>query len=165
MADEKDVVTRADSLMRPEGAKPSGLSPLGGRPEGATPFAAGRRRSFVAAPQPAPSAEPTAAAESPGVEEDDLPVLTEVVAPETAVSEAPPDRFDESLLSIIASDLVRTIEQQLAIELPTLIEATLLNAQAELRTGINATLELALRDFLARRQQLHLPLDEPNRED
>ena len=43
-----------------------------------------------------------------------------------------------------------------------MIEATLLNAQNELRTGVNSTLEMALRDFLARRQQLRLPLDDPN---
>src|ERR1039458_9494033 len=52
------------------------------------------------------------------------------------------------------SDLVHSLEHQLSIELPTLIEATLLNAQNELRTGVNSTLEMALRDFLARRQQL-----------
>lgn len=126
-----------------------------------------RRRSFVARPAtpadiepavpPAPAPEPVAAEE-----EDDLPVLTEVIPPATA---APPDRLDETLLSIIATDLVHSIERQLAVELPTLIEAALLNAQNELRTGIGSTLEMALRDFLARRQQLNLPLDEPGRGD
>ena len=163
MADNNDVFNRADSLMsRTES------SLAGGR----------RRRAFVA--NPAPQDDSTASAASrngvplmpkleevvfpatPPAEEDDLPVLTEVVAPEAAVAETGADRFDETLVAILASDLARAIEQQMAIELPTLIEASLLTAQEELRAGISATMEMALRDFLARRQQLRLPLDEPN---
>ena len=164
MADDHDLVNRANTLMRPEG------SPLGGRPEGegvygSSPLGGNRRRSFVA--KAATAAESPATTPPPPApdEDDDLPVLTEVIAPAAIVPEAPPSRFDETLLSIMASDLVHSIEQQLAIELPTLIEATLLNAQNELRSGIGSTLEMALRDFLTRRQQLSLPLDEPNRDD
>ena len=58
MADSSDVVDRADSLMR-------------------------RRRSFVAAP---PASQPAHIVETPRiVEEDDIPVLTEVVSAEAAV--------------------------------------------------------------------------------
>ena len=37
-----------------------------------------------------------------------------------------------------------------------------LTAGEELRAGITSTMEAALRDFIARRKQLRLPLDEPN---
>lgn len=136
-------------------------------PEGNTPR---RRRSFVAGTRspekPAESAE-IPILPLPTIEDDDLPVLTEVVPdeqpePPPAAEPAKPERDDEALLAIIADDLVRTLETQLAIELPTLIEATLIGAQAELRNGINSTLEMALRDFLARRRQLRLPLNDPN---
>ena len=60
--------------------------------------------------------------------------------------------------------LAEAIGRQMAYELPTLIEATLLNAEEGLRTGITATMEAALRDFIARRKQLQLPLDEPGSE-
>lgn len=137
MADNNDVLNRADSLIR-------------------------RRRTFVAGPA-MPKLEEIVFAASPAAEDEDLPVLTEVVSPEAAVSEASPDRLDETLLAILVSDIAHSIEQQMAIELPMLIEASLLTAKEELRAGISATMEIALRDFLARRRQLRLPLDEPNR--
>ena len=152
MADPIKMSDRIDAVMHPEGTG------LGGR----------RRRSFVAAASdtvelPVHSL-PTMEIDGPE-DFDDLPVLTEIVTAEAtvaAVAAPEPDPIDETLLSIIAADLIHSIENQLAIELPTLIEATLLNAQNELRTGVNSTLEMALRDFLARRQQLRLPLDDPN---
>jgi len=149
MAENPDVVERADSLMR------SGANAFGGR----------RRRSFVAAHVDAADvAAPAADAPLPNIEDEDLPVLTDVVPaePESAPEPDHRDRDDERLLSIIAADLVCSIEQQLAIELPMLIEATLINAQNELRSGISSIMGMALRDFLAHRQQLRLPLDDPN---
>lgn len=147
MADNNDVLDRADSLITK------------------------RRRTFIAARREAsspdasvmPKLEEIVFAAAPSADDEDLPVLTEVVPPEAAVSEASADRFDETLMSILVSDVAHAIEHQLAIELPTLIEASLLAVQEELRSGICTTVELALRDFLARRQQLRLPLDEPNR--
>ena len=124
-----------------------------------------RRRSFLATTARAAEAltEPPAPdhfAIDEQAEDDDLPVLTEIVVEEPPPPKPPADRFDEALLAVVASDLVRALEQQLAIELPTLIEASRLNAQNELRVGINSTLDMALRDFLAHRQQLSLPLEE-----
>ena len=136
MADITDVVDRADLLMR-------------------------RRRSFVAA-QPVRAEPPP---EIPTLTtpvittEDDLPVLTEVVSAEASVSEKRTERLDETQVALMASEIAHAIEQQLAIELPTLIKAVLINASEELRTGINSTMQTALRDFLARRKQLRLPLD------
>ena len=137
MAEHSDVVDRIDSLMK-------------------------RRRSFVA--KTASSSE-SASAPLPASDDNDLPVLTEVVSAEAAVSEVSPDRFDETQVSLLASDIAHAIGQQLTYELPTLLEATLLNAGEELRAGITSTMETALRDFIARRKQLRLPLDEPNRND
>jgi hypothetical protein len=137
MVDNNDVVSRADSLMN-------------------------RRRSFVARSAAAEESHAEAPPPQAPGDDDDLPVLTEVVAPEAAVSTPPADRFDETLVAILVSDIAHAIEQQLAIELPTLIEASLLTAKEELRAGISATMEIALRDFLARRRQLRLPLQEAN---
>ena len=139
MTEHSDVVDRADSLMR-------------------------RRRSFVASVSG--KTEPISAPPPPISDDEDLPVLTEVVSAEAIIPETQPEPYDEeALLAIVAADLVRTLERQLAIELPSLIEATLLNAQEELRSGINSTLDMALRDFLARRRQLSLSLNEPSRDD
>lgn len=138
MAENSDVVDRADSLMR-------------------------RRRSFVAAPPanpPAPISKPQSVAE-----DDDIPVLTEVVSAEAAVSEGSTSRVDETQVTLLASDLAEAIGQQLTYELPTLLEAVLINAGEELRVGITETMETALRDYIARRRQLRLPLEEPNASD
>ena len=138
MADSSDVVDRADSLMR-------------------------RRRSFVAAP---PAVQPPRPIETPRVAEDDdvddIPVLTEVVSAEAAVSEDSPRRDDDTQITLLASDLAYAIGQQLAYELPTLLEAVLINAGEELRIGITETMETALRDYIARRKQLRLPLEDTN---
>ena len=135
MAENSDVVDRADSLMR-------------------------RRRSFVAAP---PASQPPPVIETPQVaEDDDIPVLTEVVSAEAAVSESSANRVDETQVTLLASDLAHAIGQQLTYELPTLLEAVLINAGEELRTGITETMETALRDYIARRKQLRLPLEEPD---
>ena len=138
MAENSDVVDRADSLMR-------------------------RRRSFVATQPrtpPAPLSMP-----QPVAEDDDIPVLTEVISAEAAVSEGSTNRVDETQITLLASDLAEAIGQQLTYELPTLLEAVLINAGEELRLGITATMETALRDYIARRKQLRLPLEEPNDSD
>ncbi len=137
MADSSDVVDRADWLMR-------------------------RRRSFVATP---PASQPAHIdiVETPRiVEEDDIPVLTEVVSAEAAVSEESPHREDDTQITLLASDLAHAIGQQLTYELPTLLEAVLINAGEELRIGITETMEAALRDYIARRKQLRLPLEDTN---
>lgn len=141
MAEASDVVDRADTLMR-------------------------RRRTFVAAPPRAPeiaSAPPNPPPQAS--EDDDLPVLTEVVAADAAGFAEPSERFDETQVSLLASDIAHAIGQQLTNDLPSLLETALLNAGEELRAGITATMETALRDFIARRKQLRLPLGEPDGDD
>ena len=141
MADPSDVVDRADSLMR-------------------------RRRSFVAARVTnTPEVAGVIDTPPPPSEDDDLPVLTEVVSVDAAGFEERSERFDETQVSLLASDIAHAIGQQLTSDLPSLLETALLNAGEELRAGITATLESALRDFIARRKQLRLPLDEPDNND
>jgi hypothetical protein len=122
----------------------------------------GRRRSFVAARASPPEAESLPPADKVESDEDDLPVLTEVVSAEAAVSEDKTERIDETQVTLLASEIAHAFGQQLTNELPTLLEAALLNAGEELRAGIASAMETALRDFIARRKQLHLPLDEPD---
>ena len=139
MAEPSDVVDRADTLMR-------------------------RRRTFVAARPRAPEiAPPIPTPPLQAAEDDDLPVLTEVVAVDAAGFTEHSERFDETQVSLLASDIAHAIGQQLTSDLPNLLETTLLNAGEELRAGITATMETALRDFIARRKQLQLPLEEPDR--
>ena len=143
MAEQPDVIERADSLIQ-------------GNPAGSR-----RRRSFVASPlgKPEPVIVPTLP------DDDDLPVLTEIVPAEVVKPESNANRMDETQVSILAAEIAHAIEQQMTFELPTLLEATLLTASADLRAGITATMETALRDFIARRRQLRLPLDDPNQDD
>lgn len=133
MADTSDVVERADTLMR-------------------------RRRSFVAT-----SFNKTAPAPPPltTIEDDGLPVLTEIVSVEAAISADKTDPFNDTQVILLAQEIAHAFGLQLTYELPTLLEAVLLNAGEELRAGISSTMETALRDFIARRKQLSLPLDEP----
>ena len=141
MAEVSNVVARADSLMR-------------------------RRRTFVAA-RPRPLEIPCDLPSPPvqAIEDDDLPVLTEVVAADAAGFDEHSERFDEPQVSLLASDIAHAIGQQLTSDLPSLLETALLNAGEELRAGITATMESALHDFIARRKQLQLPLDEPDDND
>ena len=133
-----DIVSRADSLMR-------------------------RRRSFVANTA-SPSGE-TRTAEPMAIDvEEDIPVLTEEVLPDTPLATAPRERFDETLAARLASEFSHTLERRLAAELPSLVEASLAVLEADLRRGILDTADSAIKDFLARREQLRLPLEEPDGE-
>lgn len=131
MAGKSNVVERAESLMR-------------------------RRRSFVAMPASVPVPD---IAPHPTSEDDDIPTLTDVIFDEPAAG-TPPDAYDEEAqLTLLASEIASAVGQQLAYEMPTLLEAVLLNVGEELRNGITVTIESALRDFIAKRKQLSLPLE------
>jgi hypothetical protein len=135
-----DIVSRADSLMR--------------------------RRSFIAT---RPAVEtvsledfPQLTEEASTLAEDDIPVLTEEVMPEMPAASPPRDRFDETLAARLASEFAHTLERRLAAELPGLVEASLAVLEADLRRGILDTADSTIKDFLARREQLRLPLEEPD---
>lgn len=159
MADPGDVVDRADALMR-------------------------RRRSFVAkAPAPVPVASQSVDGEAGGQDRnaaptigevevledlDDLPVLTDVVAIDDEFNVAGNrlhERIDETQVALLAAQIAHAIGEQLAADLPQLIETALDSAGEQLSRGIGATMETALQDFIARRRQLALPLEEPRDDD
>ena len=138
-----------------------------------------RKRTFIAesrpqdgatspAPQPLPPLlnfpdSPPSVAPPPQTNEDeDIPVLTEVVSVEPAPPEKKPSPLDDIQFSLLASDIAHAIGQQLANELPALLDCALHNKGEDLRASINTTMETALREFIARRKQLHLPLEEPS---
>jgi hypothetical protein len=107
----------------------------------------------------APRADKLDAAE----ELDDLPVLTDVVAFDDAIDGADrrQERIDETQVALLAAQIAHSIGEQLARDLPGLIETALASAGEQLSRGIGATMETALQDFIAHRRQLALPLDEP----
>ncbi len=151
MADPGDIVDRADALMR-------------------------RRRSFVAkAPAPAPVLSETvgddaggrdgvaATTTGEGDDLDDLPVLTDVIAIDDDFNDAGnrlQERIDDTRVALLAAEIAHAIGEQLAADLPQLIETALDSAGEQLSRGIGATMETALQDFIARRRQLALPLDD-----
>lgn len=112
-----------------------------------------KRRSFVAGAHDAPR-------ETAAADDDDVPVLTEVVdlsqiSGEALGADATPPL--QPMLDALAVDLIHAIEDRLAVELPELLEAAMERTRNELRHGIADALAAATRDFLARRQQLRLP--------
>lgn len=134
-----DLVSRADSLMR--------------------------RRSFVATTKPPADDTPQQIDETPAAKDDDIPVLTEEVQPEIPTGAPPRDRFDEKLAARLASEFAHALEHRLSAELPTFVEASLAILEADLRRGILDIANDAIKDFVARREQLCLPLDDPEREE
>lgn len=145
-----DIFLRADSLMQ-------------------------RRRSFVATPRPPDEIDavaeelpstPAAAQALPAVtsaappapaDEDDLPVLTEVVPPEAVPVAISPAAREEALAHRLAADLAQALGDRLDAELPALIDAAWERVEDELRRGVRAIGEAALRDFLASRQPARPP--------
>jgi hypothetical protein len=116
------------------------------------PLGVRHRRRFIA--NPPPRIEP-----SLNDEEEEFPILTEEVGVDSALAA---EDLAKALANILASDMAYAIEQHLAAELPALIESTLLNAKEELRSGVSETVTLALRNFLARREQIRLPSEDPS---
>ena len=136
MPERSDIVERADALIR-------------------------RRRNFVdrpAAPEHAAAAEALLS-----FDEDDIPVLTEI-APEDAEPSAEPlnaaveprgvggGEFEE-----LSREIATAVEWRVARDLPALLEVALRKAGDDLRAGIAASIDDALRDALAGRLEQHAP--------
>lgn len=156
MTDDQDLFRRADSLINSEAA----ADRLAGRRR------IYQRRSFVAAAVATPRTAPGDTTRTSRSDSDDVPVLTDVVLPILPVSPAPVDpakAVDKELLAAalrvtLAADLAEAIAQQLANDLPEIVAATLSVAAEGLRQEVAATIDRVLRDFLAQRGQLRLPL-------
>ncbi|MBK1680082.1 hypothetical protein [Rhodocyclus tenuis] len=130
-----------------------------------------KRRSFIATPRAvvvapaAPAAPPGPAAEpAPGGNEDDLPVLTEVVPPEATPAAMPPTALEEALAHRLAGELAQAIGDRLEAELPALVDASFARIEGDLRRDLRALAENALKDFLARRPQLPAHEETPARD-
>ena len=130
----------------------------------------GRRRSFLAMKQSGLSAT-DAYSHSAAAEDEDFPVLTEVVLAETeGETETPsipePESFPsptptanpvplnfsditKNTSEEFVAQMVQAINKQLSYELPSLVEATLVSISDELRAGIMSTMDAAIRDFIA----------------
>lgn len=109
---------------------------------------------------------------SPAQEGGDLPVLTETVDPDddlpvllavetvapTALIEPEPPTPDPAVLEILAHELARRMGERLADEIPglvaTALQSALTGVTEELRQGLAASTEAAIRDFLAERETL-----------
>lgn len=150
MAKDGDLIRRADSLINPE-ADPAGVD----RRESSRRLR--RRRSFIASVDRPVKLTPP---DRNGAEDEDLPVLTEVVSPET-LPEAKAADIETELRSMLATDLADVVDRQLRNDLPELIEAALCGAAEQLQRGLATTIETALHDFLSQRGQLRLPLEDP----
>lgn len=85
---------------------------------------------------------------SPAPDEEEFPVLTEVVAQQIA-EEPTPLTFSKEDVEAMAKEIALAVETQVAYELPTLMEATLCKLGEELRAGISATIETAISRHLA----------------
>ena len=137
MNEHENVVDRADALMR--------------------------RRRFVAISSAPPAPPPAPAADDlPLLTEviaDDLPLLTETVAhpglpDEAELRDRLADELARSLSARLAcelgAELAQSVERRLAAELPTLVEAVLIDVGEQLRAGIAASVGDACRDFVRR---------------
>ncbi|WP_300317611.1 hypothetical protein [Accumulibacter sp.] len=154
MADDKDLLSRADSLIKPEAG-----TTLGERRKNPRPSR--RRRSFLAAAVSDTPDGPTRFTRRSG-EEDDLPLLTEVVVAEQPAPEESIDSIAAKLRPALAASLAELLDRHLAAELPALIEASLRDATSNLRSDIATTINIAVRDFVMQRGQLQLPLEAPD---
>ena len=158
------LVFRADSLMQKRRsfiATPRAVvaapAPLAPPAEPADPLAT------VETPPPRTQPVPPAPAADavPAGSEDDLPVLTEIIPPEAMPAAMPAAAIEEALAHRLASELAQAVGERLEAELPTLIDASFARIENDLRHDLRALAESALKDFLARRQQLPAHVEPP----
>lgn len=154
MADNQDLVRRANSLIKPALDLASG-----DRPEGRRRMR--QRRSFVALAAVTDTAD-SERLRQPDGDDDDVPVLTDVVLAAPAAPEEDEDRIAARLRTALAAELAEVVDRQIANQLPALVEAALAQAAEQVRQGMAAAIETALLDFQTQRGQLRLPLPEPD---
>jgi len=153
MADDEDLLSRANSLINSD----SGAA-RGERRQ--MPRQMRRRRSFLASTISAEDAEGSTRRARRSSEDDDLPLLTDVVLSAEAEPEASVDDIAAGLRPTLATELAQLIDRHLAASLPALVEAAAASAAEHLRRGIEASISIAAADFVAQRGQLPLPLEE-----
>lgn len=118
-----------------------------------------RKRVFVAGAPPAPlKSEPATP------DDDDLPILTEIVDISEVSGDAPTaaarQPFDP-LADAVTREFALQLQQRFASELPELIDQATAKLSIELQQAVQRIAEQCLRDFAAQRRQLPLPLPDP----
>lgn len=78
--------------------------------------------------------------------DEDLPILTEVVSSETQAA-----RGDAAHYQALTAEIVEAVKKRFSYELPTLLEAVLLNTTEELEAGITTIVETAVRELTAKK--------------
>ena len=152
--DDDDLLSRANSLIKADAG-----ALRGERRE--SPRQVRRRRSFLASADPADTEDGGTRFPRRSSEEDDLPLLTDVVAAEDAEAAETAEEIAARLRPALAAEVAQIVGRSLEASLLTLVEAALVDASDRLRRDLEASLTTALRDFVAQRGQLQLPLDEP----
>lgn len=118
-----------------------------------------RKRVFVAG---APQA--TTTNELATSDDEDLPILTEIVDI-SEVSGDTPNATARPLLDPLADAVTQEfalqLQQHFASELPGLIDQATAKLASELQQTVQRIAEQCLRDFVAQRRQLALPLANP----
>ena len=115
---------------------------------------AGKRRSFVAG---------GGTGDATKGDDDDLPMLTDVVDIAEVSGDQPNNLshgLSEPLLESMAAELANAVQQRLTADFPMLLDEAAERLSLELRRGIHQITEAAIRDYMARRRQLSLPLDD-----
>ena len=135
MTQASDVIDRIDSLMH-------------------------RKRVFVAS-----TAVADAAAPAPTSEDEDIPVLTEIVditevSGDTPSASATPPLAP--LLDAVAQDFAQQLQARFASELAILIDTTTARLRVEIQQTVHRITDETLRDLIAQRRQIALPLGDAN---
>ncbi|MDR1162419.1 MAG: hypothetical protein LBM17_01090 [Candidatus Accumulibacter sp.] len=83
--------------------------------------------------------------------DEDLPILTEVVSSETQAARDARARVDAAHDQALTAEIVEAVKKRFSYELPTLLEAVLLNTTEELEAGITTIVETAVRELTAKK--------------
>ena len=138
MADDGDLISRADLLLKADAGSGSGEQSDHPRP-------LRRRRSFIASTTPAATRETARGGATAPIADDDLPLLTEVVSPDQIISESLLDVA--GLRRTITSELVQLLGSRLQQAMPVLLEAALRRAIDEWHEALAETIDTTLREF------------------
>lgn len=115
-----------------------------------------RRRSFLAAANPGDAPEGSRSSTSATTDED-LPVLTDLIDPAaTVVAAKLPDAVAQ-VRTELAAEFSEALARQFDDVLPSLLEASLHSAVADLRKGIVATIASVQEEFPLQRGQDRRP--------
>ncbi|NJA89044.1 hypothetical protein HCX48_07395 [Rhodocyclus tenuis] len=166
--DLQDVVLRTDSFIQRRRSfvaapRPAPVPPTAPVPATSTSFtpalATTANTLATSADTPSEPKTPLAVHDADYADDEDLPVLTEVVPPEASVGGMTAAALEDRLAHQLASALGQTFSAYLERELPALIEAACQNLADTVRRDVRAIGENALKEFLAHRGSRYTPPD------